>query len=277
MAMSPNLFQILEVIFQLLSVAVGVIVVLLALRTAPTLTLSSHRHTMQIFILAAVVVVSSEFVGVLAPFFRVSTFADVAEEFAELVAISSVSLALYLMNRAEREEIASLRRSANVDELTNLSSRSFFHRAASRRFELSNKHNLPLACAMVDVDDFKAYNDRYGHEGGDRVLRCVADVLRESTRAEDLIGRYGGEEFVLLMSSEMEDAVEVGNRIRQAVERECTPERDASLKRPITVSLGIVPRTEDTQTLEQLIGAADRQMYHAKRAGKNRLSVMGNL
>jgi hypothetical protein len=84
MAMSPNLFQILEVIFQLLSVAVGVIVVLLALRTAPTLTLSSHRHTMQIFILAAVVVVSSEFVGVLAPFFRVSTFADVAEEFAEL-------------------------------------------------------------------------------------------------------------------------------------------------------------------------------------------------
>jgi diguanylate cyclase (GGDEF)-like protein len=232
---------------------------------------------MQIFILAAVVVVSSEFVGVLAPFFRASTFADVAEEFAELVAISSVGLALYLMNRAEREEIASLRRSANVDELTNLSSRSFFHRAASRRFELSNKHNLPLACAMVDVDDFKAYNDRYGHEGGDRVLRCVADVLRESTRAEDLIGRYGGEEFVLLMSSEMEDAVEVGNRIRQAVERECTPERDASLKRPITVSLGIVPRTEDTQTLEQLIGAADRQMYHAKRAGKNRLSVMGNL
>src|SRR5215217_312156 len=132
MAMSPNLFQILEVIFQLLSVAVGVIVVLLALRTAPTLTLSSHRHTMQIFILAAVVVVSSEFVGVLAPFFRVSTFADVAEEFAELVAISSVGLALYLMNQAEREEIASLRRSANVDELTNLSSRSFFHRAASR-------------------------------------------------------------------------------------------------------------------------------------------------
>ena len=275
--MSPNLPQILEVGFQLLSVAVGVIVLLLALRIAPTLTLSSHRHTMRIFIIAAIVVVSSEFVGVLAPLFRASTFADVAEEFAELVAISSVGLALYLMNRAEREEIASLRRSANVDELTNLSSRSYFHRAASRRLELSNKHNLPLACAMVDVDDFKAYNDRYGHEGGDKVLRCIADVLRGSTRAEDLIARYGGEEFVLLMSSEMEDAVEVGERIRQEVERECTPERDASLDRPITVSLGIVPLIRDTQTLEQLIGAADRQMYRAKRAGKNRISVVGNL
>jgi diguanylate cyclase (GGDEF)-like protein len=274
---SPNLPQILEVGFQLLSVAVGVIVLLLALRIAPTLTLSSHRYTMQIFVIATIVVVSSEFMGVLAPFFRASTFADVAEEFAELMAISSVSLALYLINRAEREEIASLGRSANVDELTNLSSRSFFHRAASRRLELSNKHNLPLACAMIDVDDFKAYNDRYDHEGGDKVLRCIADVLRESTRAEDLIARYGGEEFVLLMSSEMEDAVEVGERIRQEVERECTPERDASLDRPITVSLGIVPLTRDTQTLEQLIGAADRQMYRAKRAGKNRISVVGNL
>jgi diguanylate cyclase (GGDEF)-like protein len=277
MMVSPNLPQILEVGFQLLSVAVGLIVLLLALRVAPTLTLSSHRYTMLIFVIAAIVIVSSEVMGVLGPFFRASTFVDVAEEFAELVAISSVGLALYLMNRAEREEIASLRRSANVDELTNLSSRSFFHRAASRRLELSNKHNLPLACAMVDVDDFKAYNDRYGHEGGDKVLRCIADVLRGWTRAEDLIARYGGEEFILLMSSEMEDAAEVGERIRQGVELECTPERDASLDRPITISLGIVPLTEDIQTLEQLIGAADRQMYRAKRAGKNRISVVGNL
>src|ERR687890_2906509 len=157
--MSPNLPQILEVGFQFLSVAVGLIVLLLALRIAPTLTLSSHRHTMQIFVIVAIVVVSSEFMGVLAPFFRASTFVDVAEEFAELVAISSVGLALYLTNRAEREEIASLRRSANVDELTNLSSRSFFHRAASRRVRPSHKKKLPPACALVAVDDFQAYKD----------------------------------------------------------------------------------------------------------------------
>ena len=127
---------------------------------------------------------------------------------------------------------------------------------------------------VLDVDDFKPYNDRYGHEAGDGVLCCVARVLRKSARADDLVARYGGEEFVLLMSSDLEDAVEVADRICQAVERECSPERDASLSRQITVSLGIAPLTEDTQMLELLIGAADREMYRAKRAGKNRISVM---
>ncbi|HZC18148.1 MAG TPA: GGDEF domain-containing protein [Rubrobacteraceae bacterium] len=218
----------------------------------------------------------SELVGVLEPlFFRPSTFADVVEEFAELLAISSGGFALYLMYRAKRVEIASLRRSANVDDLTNLSSRSFFRRAATRRIELSKNNDLPLACVVLDVDDFKPYNDRYGHEAGDRILCCVARVLRESARADDLVARYGDEEFVLLMSRYLEDAVEVADRIRQAVERECSPERDASLSRQITVSLGIAPLTEDTQMLELLIGAAHREMYRANRAGKNRISVMG--
>ena len=127
---------------------------------------------------------------------------------------------------------------------------------------------------LADLDAFKPINDSYGHEAGDRVLRCVARVLRESARADDLVARYGGEEFVLLMSSDLEDAVEVADRVCQAVERECSPERDASLSRQITVSLGIAPLTEDTQMLELLIGAADREMYRAKRAGKNRISVM---
>ena len=86
------------------------------------------------------------------------------------------------------------------------------------------------------MDDFKPYNDRYGHEARDEALRCVARVLRESARADDLAARYGGEEFVLLTSSDTEDAVEVAERVRRGVERECSPERDASLGRQITVS-----------------------------------------
>jgi len=93
-------------------------------------------------------------------------------------------------------------------------------------------------------------------------------VLRELTRADDLAARYGGEEFALLMSRAMEDTVEVAERIRRGVEGECSPERDASVSRRITVSLGVASLTEGAQTLEQLIEAPDREMYRAKRAGK---------
>jgi diguanylate cyclase (GGDEF)-like protein len=266
------LARILEAGFGLLSTTVGIVVLLVALRIGPTLTLSSNRRVMYIFVFTAILVVTAELVGVLEAFLTPSTFADVAEEFAELIAISSGAFALYLIHRGEQEEISALRRSANVDELTNLSSRSFFRRAATRRVELSINNDLPLVCVVLDVDDFKLYNDRYGHEAGDKALRCVGRVLRKSARADDLVARYGGEEFVLLMSGEIEEAVEVAERIREEIERKCAPKSEASLSRTLTVSLGLASLSEDTQTLVQLIEAADKEMYSAKRGGKNRVS-----
>jgi len=271
-----SLPQILEVSFGLLNAAVGIVVLLLALRIASVLTLAWHRRAMRVLVAAAVLIVFSELAGVLGPFVRTSTLADVAEELAELIAISSGGVALYLMSRAEREEVSSLRRSANVDDLTGLSSRSFFRRAATRRIELSKANDLPLACVVLDIDDFKPYNDLYGHQAGDSALRCLARVLRTSARADDLVARYGGEEFALLMSSDMEDAVAAAERLRQRVEHECAPEHDASLRRQMTVSVGVVPLTEETHTLERLIEMADKEMYRAKRAGKNRVSLLGD-
>ena len=271
---SLSLPQFLEAGFGLLSAAAGIVVVLLALRLASVLTLSWHKRAMRVLVAAAILVVLSELAGVLGPFFRTSTLADTVEEFAELVAISSGGVALYLISRAEREEISSLRRSANSDDLTGLSSRSFFRRAAARRIELSKTYNLPLACIVLDVDDFKAYNDLYGHQAGDTALRCLARVLRTSARADDLIARYGGEEFAVLMSGELEDSLEVAERIRRRVERECAPEHHASLRRRITVSVGVVPLTGKNPTLERLLETADKEMYRAKRAGKNRVSLL---
>jgi predicted signal transduction protein with EAL and GGDEF domain len=203
---SPDLLRILEASFGLLSTVASIVVFLLALRIAPMLTLVSHRCAMRIFVVAAVLIVGSELAGVLELFFRISTLADVTSELAELFAISSGGFVLYLMSRAEQEEVATLRRSANVDELTDLSSRSFFRRAAARRVELSKRNDLPLICAVLDMDGFKPYNDRYGHEAGDEALRCVARALRESVRADDLVARYGGEEYILLTSGDADDA-----------------------------------------------------------------------
>ena len=263
--------RVLEIGFDSLSAAAGLFVVATALRVASGFTLSAHRQAMRVLAGAAVIVVTSEIIGVAAALTGPSTFTDAAEEFAELVAISAAAAVLHYLGRVEREEISPLRRSAAVDELTGLSSRSFFERAAGRRVEQARDNGTPLACILLDVDDFKAYNDSHG--AGDEILRCVARILRESARADDLVGRYGGEEFVLLMNGEVGVAREVAQRIRQAVQTACLPQNGNSLERPTTVSLGVVPLSEETKSLDRLIAMADAEMYRSKKTGKNRVSV----
>jgi len=265
--------RLLEIGFDSLSAAAGLFVVTVALRVASTFTLSAHKQAMRVLAAAAVIVVASEIIGVAAALTGPSTFTDAAEEFAELVAILAAAAVLHYLSRVEREEISPLRRSADVDELTGLGSRSFFERAAGRRVEQAIDNGTSLACILLDVDDFKAYNDSHGHGAGDEILRCVARVLRESARADDLVGRYGGEEFVLLLNGEMEGACEVAERIRKAVQEECVPQPGNALERPTTVSLGVVPLTEEAKSLDRLIAMADVEMYRSKKKGKNRVSV----
>jgi len=269
--------RVLEICFDLLSVAAGLFVVALALRLASAFTLSAHRRALRVLAAAAVVIVASELVGIAAALTGQSTFAEAVEELVELVAILAVAAVLHYIGRAEREEVSSLRHFAEVDGLTGLSSRSFFDRAAARRVERCRSSGVPLACLMLDVDDFKAYNDRHGHAAGDEALRCVGRALRECARADDLVSRYGGEEFVLLAQGDLEGAIELAERVRRAVEEGCVPEGENSLVHPITVSVGVAPFVGgEMHSLERLLLVADAQMYEAKTAGKNRVSVFGD-
>ena len=162
-----------------------------------------------------------------------------------------------------------------MDHLTGLVSRSFFHRAAERRIEIYKRNGLPLACAVLDVDNFKSYNDRYGHGSGDEALRCVGRVLHESTRADDVVARYGGEEFVVLMGGNIEDAIEVAERVRYGIEHESVTANETPLSSSVTVSVGFAALTEDVSSLEQLVQKADDELYRVKRAGKNRVAAAG--
>jgi diguanylate cyclase (GGDEF)-like protein len=128
---------------------------------------------------------------------------------------------------------------------------------------------------VLDVDNFKSYNDRYGHGSGDEALRCVGRVLRESTRADDVVARYGGEEFVVLMGGNIEDVIEVAERVRHGVEHESAIENETLLGSSVTVSVGVAALTEDVSSLEQLVERADDELYRAKRAGKNRVAAAG--
>jgi len=265
--------RVMEIGFDALSAAAGLFVVALALRKASAFTLSAHRQALRVLAAAAVIVVASEIIGIASALTGPSTLTDAAEEFAELVAISAAAAVLHYLSRVEREEISPLRRSADVDELTGLGRRSFFERAAGRRVEQAMDNGTPLACVLLDVDDFKAYNDSHGHGAGDEILRCVARILRESARADDLVGRYGGEEFLLLVNGEVGDARKVAERIRRAVQKECVPQDGNILERPTTVSLGVVPHSDETKGLDRLITMADVEMYRSKKTGKNRVSV----
>jgi len=275
MADTLPLQNILELAFNVLTAAVGIVVIVLGLRVTSRLTLSTHRRALWISFGAVALIVASSIARVWADFSRMSTFKDVGGAVAELVAVCSVGLAVRLLDRAEKEEVSPLRRKANTDGLTGLANREFFHRAAQRRMELYERNGLPLACAILDVDDFKSYNDTYGHEGGDAVLRCLAGVLGDCTRADDLVARYGGDEFVMLLGGSLEDATKVAERVREKVEFECVPQEQASLGSSLTVSVGVAALGEDTATLQRLIRAADEELYRAKAEGKNRVAAAG--
>src|ERR687889_2695243 len=169
--------KLLEIGFSTLSAATALFVVATALRVASSFTLSAHRRAMRVLAGAAVVVVAAETIGVSATLTRPSTLTDAAGEFAEFVAVAAAAAVLHYLYRVEREEILPLRRSANVDSLTGVGSRSFFERAARRRVEQATKNGSPRSCVLLDVDDFKAYNDAHGHNAGEQILRGVAQVI----------------------------------------------------------------------------------------------------
>jgi diguanylate cyclase (GGDEF)-like protein len=127
--------------------------------------------------------------------------------------------------------------------------------------------------AMLDIDNFKAVNDRYGHTVGDEVLVAVAQLLRDATREGDVLCRYGGEEFALLLRNmDLAQAAAFGERLRFAVER--LPAEAAGLRIALTISIGVAAAASaEPDSVEAVVKRADQALYRAKYAGKNRVEV----
>jgi diguanylate cyclase (GGDEF)-like protein len=157
---------------------------------------------------------------------------------------------------------------AITDGLTNLYVQRYFKERVRDEVFRALEHKLPLCLMMIDVDNFKSYNDRYGHLVGDRVLKAVAQVLRETVRTVDLVARYGGEEFsVLLLKTPWSGAKIVAERIRQKVS-----EWDIIVaQKPtfVTVSVGVAELSPAFKSVESFIDSADQALYQAKADGKN--------
>ena len=168
---------------------------------------------------------------------------------------------------------AQLEQLAIQDELTGLYNYRYLHTRLAEEFKRSERYRDPLACAMVDIDHFKAINDKHGHDVGDLVLAEVARRLRGAVREIDVVARYGGEEFLLVLpSTHFSGALTVADRVWRAVSS--TPFATNGTEQAVTVSVGVALfPSRDVKTKDQLIKAADRALYQAKSEGRNRICV----
>jgi diguanylate cyclase (GGDEF)-like protein len=159
--------------------------------------------------------------------------------------------------------------------LTGLANRQLLQMRLNQAIATAKRSSRPLAVVFLDLDGFKVVNDNCGHAVGDSVLRQVADRLRSSVRATDTIGRYGGDEFVVICEDTDADAVgHVTDRILSSVKQ---PLEDVPNEYPVSASIGVAlfaPEAESVVTTDGILGIADAAMYQSKNAGKDRVTVV---
>jgi eukaryotic-like serine/threonine-protein kinase len=178
-------------------------------------------------------------------------------------------LAAALQNANLLTEVGRL---AITDELTGIYNRRYFFEMAEKKYARALKNKSPLSVLLVDIDHFKKFNDTYGHGVGDQVLRAAAQMMASALRESDIIGRYGGEEFsIILPDANNSAAVYVAERLLTKVSD--VPIDTEAGKLSIQISIGIAGLSKETPTLHSLISLADQAMYIAKSAGRNRLAV----
>ncbi len=176
-----------------------------------------------------------------------------------------------LRNARLHEEVQRL---AMVDPLTGLYNRRGFFDLAARQYDRSVRYGHPLVAVMLDIDHFKLINDRYGHQVGDEVLAEIGTRLHAALRVSDLVGRYGGEEFVALLEDTIPGAQIAANRLLQVIAKE--PVITSAGPLPVSTSIGITAFAPDCPSLDALLQYADIALYAAKQAGRNRLMVFGD-
>ncbi|MBI1976321.1 MAG: sensor domain-containing diguanylate cyclase [Candidatus Omnitrophica bacterium] len=206
--------------------------------------------------------VENQLKGILAVDSAVSPLVEPLSIIAGQLALNLEKVELY--NRVQELAI--------LDGLTGAYGRRYFLERLQEEFVRSRKQELPLSLLMCDLDYFKEKNDTYGHLVGDEVLRAVAKILKQYIREVDLLGRYGGEEFTVILPETMpQKAWQVGERIRSMVQDSELEIYDEKIR--VTISIGVSALSPKMSSVEELIDQADRALYSAKTKGRNRVEV----
>jgi diguanylate cyclase (GGDEF)-like protein len=194
---------------------------------------------------------------------------------AELLARLDLHMRVRRLQAELREKNATLARLSTTDPVTLLRSRRYVTDFLAFEVMRARRYRTPLSVAVADLDHFKRVNDSHGHRAGDLVLHATADVLRATLRGTDVAGRYGGEEFlVVLPQTDLGGARRLAERVRAALEARRI---DIGGAQPlsVTLSIGVAAFGRSIESAEQLIEAADAALYEAKNAGRNRVLAAG--
>lgn len=162
-----------------------------------------------------------------------------------------------------------------TDELTRVFNRRYFNQRFEREMQRAQRYGRALSLIMVDIDHFKTFNDTHGHLWGDKTLKQVAQILEKSLRKADILARFGGEEFVVLLPEiDKEHGRKVAEKLRRTIERTNFPKAATQPLGRLTISLGVAAFPEDAQKAEALIDHADQGLYLAKSRGRNQVGVI---
>lgn len=188
--------------------------------------------------------------------------------------VSQVCLQIYDVTEIATRKIAleaanlSLQSLSRTDRLTGINNRGFWEESLEQEFLRCHRSNHPASLIMFDIDQFKNFNDSYGHSAGDEVLRAVSNQIKKSQRTTDIAGRYGGEEFALILpDTDAQQALVVAERLRQQISKLQVEWDDQQLA--VTVSMGICEFTNTMTSYETWIDCADTALYKAKAKGRN--------
>lgn len=199
-----------------------------------------------------------------------------AEEDLRILEGIAVQATIAIERSSYYQQSQELRKISITDPLTGLLNRRYFQERLVEEVDRATRHGHPLSLIMIDIDHFKSYNDANGHPAGDKALMLTGRSLRGSIRAIDVVSRFGGEEFaVILPETRKQEAVEIGERIRREVESLYYPGEESLPSGCLTISLGLAGFPEDARDLKGLIQRADQALYMAKDQGRNRLVVFG--
>ncbi len=190
-----------------------------------------------------------------------------------LLEIVAPQVALALERADWQEKANQFRLMSITDPLTGLLNRRYLEERLAEEVNRSKRYEQPLSFLMIDIDDFKVYNDRNGHQAGDLALQMTAQELKATLRSADVASRYGGEEFsVLLPQTSLQEAGVIAERMREKIEKAPIPHSKTQPLSAVTISIGVSTFNSVVNDAEQIIWAADRALYEAKGKGKNNIA-----